>query len=357
VVAVQDFRPGRSRHFKSALTFGSSFNRSALNSQRLGVFLSREMKAERVVVRDEFPLFDWLRFALASAVALTHEGVIPWDTAANLAVQIFFALSGWLIGGILLRTDVQHLPRFYFNRATRIWIPYLFAVAALYLLAALREPVTASTFRYLAYDLTFTHNWFVTAALMPSMPLQGTGAHFWSIAVEEQFYLAAPLLILLTPFGRSVLAWAAIAAFVALAHSWFGSISFGVLAAVARRRFGDWQQTRAGAIIVAAGTAATAATVLALPSYYNLLCPLLAIGVVLLTSWPAAKLAVSWAAYPTHSISGIGRVRSSFTRSESRHLGLPISSRSQSASPPICLSIATSCACAVSSIAQQPGRP
>jgi peptidoglycan/LPS O-acetylase OafA/YrhL len=49
--------------------------------------------------------------------------VIPWDTAANLAVQIFFALSGWLIGGILLRTDVQDLPRFYFNRATRIWIP------------------------------------------------------------------------------------------------------------------------------------------------------------------------------------------------------------------------------------------
>ena len=78
---------------------------------------------------DSFPLFDWLRFILASVVALSHEGLFVWDRAGNLAVQIFFALSGWLIGGILLRTERTGLPRFYFNRATRIWIPYFGAIA------------------------------------------------------------------------------------------------------------------------------------------------------------------------------------------------------------------------------------
>ena len=67
-----------------------------------------------------YPAFDWLRFFLASIVVLYHFDVIPWHRAGNLAVQVFFALSGWLIGGILVRSDTKHLPRFYFNRATRI---------------------------------------------------------------------------------------------------------------------------------------------------------------------------------------------------------------------------------------------
>src|SRR4051794_24080006 len=63
-----------------------------------------------------FPLFDWLRFILASAVALSHEGILRWQFAGNFAVQVFFALSGWLIGGILLRAEFKRLPHFYYNR-------------------------------------------------------------------------------------------------------------------------------------------------------------------------------------------------------------------------------------------------
>ena len=139
---------------------------------------------------ESFPYFDWLRFVLASAVALFHERIIPWEQASNFAVQVFFALSGWLIGGILLRSDRSALPRFYFNRATRIWIPYVVAVAVLYLLAAAREPVTSAFFQFLAFDLTFTHNYFIdiVPSVVATMPLKGTGNHFWSISVEEQFY-------------------------------------------------------------------------------------------------------------------------------------------------------------------------
>ncbi|MFL6720590.1 MAG: acyltransferase family protein, partial [Sphingomonas sp.] len=203
-----------------------------------------------------FPLFDWLRFVLASSVALSHEGVLRWQFAGNFAVQVFFALSGWLIGGILLKTKFSELPRFYYNRGTRIWIPYVFAVAAIYGLSAVRDPLTVHYFKFLFYDLTFTHNWFIPkiASVIATMPLKGTGTHFWSISVEEQFYLAAPLLIVLLPFGRSIIFWVLIAAFANLSQSWYGSISLGVLAAVVRLKVGDWQLTRTGYVwIVAAG--------------------------------------------------------------------------------------------------------
>lgn len=67
-----------------------------------------------------YAAFDVLRFLLASAVMLFHMGVIAWGNAGNLAVQVFSALSGWLIGSILYRTTAREVGRFYFNRATRI---------------------------------------------------------------------------------------------------------------------------------------------------------------------------------------------------------------------------------------------
>jgi peptidoglycan/LPS O-acetylase OafA/YrhL len=68
-----------------------------------------------------YPIFDWLRFVLASIVALDHVDLIAHsEITGNLAVQVFFSLSGWLIGGILLNSRFEQLPRFFFNRATRI---------------------------------------------------------------------------------------------------------------------------------------------------------------------------------------------------------------------------------------------
>jgi peptidoglycan/LPS O-acetylase OafA/YrhL len=243
----------------------------------VGVFEFRKIDAAQRTT-DSFPLFDWLRFALASAVALTHEGVIGWDQAGNLAVQVFFALSGWLIGGILIRSERRDLPRFYFNRATRIWIPYFIAVAVLYAVAAARDGVDIVYLRSLFFDSTFTHNWFINP--VGPMPLGGTGAHFWSISVEEQFYLAAPLLIVLLPFGRSVKFWLLVACAAVLSQWWYGAISLGVLAAVARDRFGDWHLEHQVPIAIGAGTAFAA--LLAFPAYYDLAAPFVAVGVVLL---------------------------------------------------------------------------
>lgn len=241
-----------------------------------------------------FPYFDWLRFVLASMVALAHEQIIGWENAGNFAVQVFFALSGWLIGGILLRTELRGLPRFYYNRGTRIWIPYVIAVAAIYVLSALRDPMTVHYFKFLFYDLTFTHNWFIpkVPAVIELMPLQGTGTHFWSISVEEQFYLAAPLLIVLLPFGRSIRFWLLVALAANVTQSWYGAISLGVLAAVVRCKYGDWQLTRAGLVVTATAAAVSATIMLIFSDSYAWSAPPLAAAIVLLTSWQGKRGAV-----------------------------------------------------------------
>lgn len=215
-------------------------------------------------VAASYPLFDWLRFALASLVVLDHAGfrLLPFVTG-RLAVTVFFALSGWLIGGILLETSRSGLPRFFFNRATRIWIPYGLAIVLLYGAAALREGIGFFWAKYLVLDITFTHQLFtVFPAAAREMPLAGSGNQFWSIAVEEQFYLLAPLILLFLPGGRSPRLWAGIGVVAGLLDLHALPISLGVLAAIMQRRTGfagsrHWRMAAAiGAITALAGLAA-----------------------------------------------------------------------------------------------------
>lgn len=134
-----------------------------------------------------YPWFDWLRIVLASAVVLAHAGALPWHNAGNFAVQVFFALSGFLIGGILLSSDAGRLPRFYFHRALRIWFPYAGALVLLLAVSMLRDQVTPKYLELVFYKLTFVYNWFgmeQVAAYRSHMPLAGSGNHFWSICAE-----------------------------------------------------------------------------------------------------------------------------------------------------------------------------
>ncbi len=118
---------------------------------------------------DYYPAFDWLQIVLALVVASRHAGLIGLDHAGKMAVDVFFALSGWLIGGILLRSRLADLPRFYFNRATRIWIPYALAIALLSLASVLIEVgirhvhLTSKWYEMTFYDVTFVYNWFWSA--------------------------------------------------------------------------------------------------------------------------------------------------------------------------------------------------
>ena len=204
-----------------------------------------------------YPLFDWLRFALASIVVLGHANFNfhPLITG-SLAVDVFFALSGFLIGGILLRSKPAHLQRFFFNRATRIWIPYFFAVALLYTAAVFKEGINVFWFEYLFYDVTFTHQLFtVFPQAKAEMPMDGSGNQFWSISVEEQFYLIAPLVIMFTRHGRSLPLWLCIAAALMAAERHFAPVALGVCAAIAQleHRLLDRSAIRLGALAFAGG--------------------------------------------------------------------------------------------------------
>ena len=235
-----------------------------------------------------YPAFDYLRIGLASVVALGHSGAHIWEHAGDFSVQVFFALSGWLIGGILLRSSPSDLPRFYFNRAARIWVPYFVAIALLMLASLLKEPFTSKWMEIFFYDATFTYNFFgppQLAEFKNMMPLEGTGNHFWSICAEEQFYLFAPFLItILTRVGRTIWFWCLISAAALSCPYWgyFGSISLGVLASVVRVDIGDWHATRPARLFLA---------IVAILSFYatykNIIpyrigAPLSAVGIILL---------------------------------------------------------------------------
>jgi peptidoglycan/LPS O-acetylase OafA/YrhL len=234
-----------------------------------------------------YPAFDWLRFILASVVVLGHEGLEIRPLHGALAVDVFFALSGWLIGGILLETARSELPRFFFNRATRIWIPYAAAIGLLYGFAAVYQGVSLFWAKYLFFDLTFTHQLFTHfPRASHELPLGGSGNQFWSISVEEQFYLVAPLIMLL-PFGRKLPLWIGIAVLLMAGGVLGEPIALGVIAAILRRDFGDWHR---GSLARSALIAATLGVLAAL-FFYDIppLRALFAMGVVLSLAVPGKR--------------------------------------------------------------------
>lgn len=274
------------------------------------MFQPRNIIADDDVSRSQyFPALDYLRLTLALSVAAYHAGLLPWKLFGELPVQIFFALSGWLIGGILVRSKPSDLPRFYWHRALRIWPPYFAAVPILLSIGLLKDHVTAKWFEFAFYKVTLTFNIFGAPQWREYAlaPMQGSGAPFWSIAAEEQFYLVAPFLIMLLPTGRSVVTWTVIALCVLAspAHYNFAAISFGVLAAVARHRFGDWHLTSAGtAAVLLIATGAMLALMFSLNRVFD---ALIGMPIVLLLARPGnqTKLAslaggVSFPLYLNH---------------------------------------------------------
>jgi peptidoglycan/LPS O-acetylase OafA/YrhL len=147
---------------------------------------------------------DGLRAIAVLAVLVSHFGnssclavrILPWGA---MGVRLFFVLSGFLITGILLQcreyiisgeaSGWQLVRKFYARRFLRIF-PVYYAVLLTVSLANIR-PVRD----YFWWHVTYTSN--IKYALQGSFA--GPGSHFWSLAVEEQFYLVWPFLILFTP--------------------------------------------------------------------------------------------------------------------------------------------------------------
>jgi len=122
-------------------------------------------------------------------------GQLSWS-----GVDLFFVLSGFLIGGILLdaRSSPRYFQTFYIRRAYRI-LPLYFLVIGLSLLphllaqfsAARAAHTTPLPLPWWSYA-TFTQNFWM--AYLGVFGPSGMGIT-WSLAIEEQFYLSIPLLI------------------------------------------------------------------------------------------------------------------------------------------------------------------
>ena len=138
----------------------------------------------------KFASLDGLRCFSILAVVWHHATEIG---KGFLGVQIFFAISGFLITTLLLRerraTGGISLPKFYARRSLRIF-PLYYAVLLVYavmVFALQRHTLPGQDFFHnLPFFATYTSNWFV--------PLSGRVIFYfsWSLATEEQFYLVVP---------------------------------------------------------------------------------------------------------------------------------------------------------------------
>jgi peptidoglycan/LPS O-acetylase OafA/YrhL len=248
--------------------------------------------SEDVVAPIYYPWFDWLRALCAVTVVLYHDHAISWTHSGDFAVQVFFALSGWLIGGMLLKMNTIDLPRFFFNRALRIWGPYYIAVSLLLLLSVMRETVTDKWLEIVFYKLTFVYNLFGTRQLtqyVDLMPQKGTLSHVWSVNTEEQFYLVTPLILVLLPnrMGRSVAMWCSIAVVTYYLNS-YAAIVLGVLAAVVVRRRGNVHLTPTGRLSVAMACVISGVATCS-DSLYMAASPFAAIFIVLMLAKPGPR--------------------------------------------------------------------
>lgn len=157
------------------------------------------MSYDQFMATRTFASLDGLRAISIVAVIWHHTASHAFPDAAIAArgymgVNLFFVISGFLITTLLLRekqrTGDISIRKFIVRRALRIF-PLYYAVLFLYTLLVLqtaRHDPAGSAFLYnLRFYATYTSNWFV------SLSNERVIFYFaWSLAVEEQFYLAWP---------------------------------------------------------------------------------------------------------------------------------------------------------------------
>ena len=148
------------------------------------------------------PGLDGLRAIAVAGVFLYHSR-IDWLPGGFLGVDLFFVLSGYLITSLLLveweagrRIDLR---RFWLRRARRLLPALVVVVLAALVLAAIFARQDLAHTRSDAFSSLFYYtNWHLIAASHSYFNVMGNPSllqHLWSLAIEEQFYVVWPLLL------------------------------------------------------------------------------------------------------------------------------------------------------------------
>lgn len=145
---------------------------------------------------NRIPSLDGIRALSITLVVFNHIWISnsfqdKFYLFGNLGVRIFFVISGFLITSILInelgKTSKINLKKFYLRRTFRIFPAYYFYIAVIYYFSVVFNLCPENGF---LITLTYTTNYFFT-----QVPREL--GHFWSLAVEEQFYLIFPGLLAL----------------------------------------------------------------------------------------------------------------------------------------------------------------
>lgn len=151
-------------------------------------------KQQEIVPTSSYiPELDGIRAFAIVSVMFYHAGFLLLNMGW-CGVQLFFVLSGFLITGILLdsKKKAHYFRTFYFRRTLRIFPAYYF----LLVLIAITAPLASRHIGDLPWYLVYLQNYLLGIrrwkAIFPNY-----FNHSWSLAVEEQFYLIWPLIVLL----------------------------------------------------------------------------------------------------------------------------------------------------------------
>ncbi|GIG35316.1 hypothetical protein Cpa01nite_06970 [Cellulomonas pakistanensis] len=267
------------------------------------------------------PGLDALRGLAVGLVLLNHAAPDRFGAAGVLGVTIFFALSGWLITGVLMR-DLDRggrirFGRFYGHRLLRLYPPLLLMLAGYVVVEGAFDLLGEAhlVLETLVAALTYTIN-------IPGLPHGSESVyHFWTLAAEEQFYLVWPILLAWAwrrgwlRGATAVCVAAALAACMvtlllvvpdvariyALPTSWGAALLIGCAGYLGRRAVAERLPQTAGARravqvgLVAALLAATMLSGLAAhTAWYLLGVPAVAVATVVLISYVGG-----WRALPT----------------------------------------------------------
>ena len=155
-----------------------------------------------------------LRALAALLVTIFHAQLVP---GGFIGVDIFYVISGYLITGLILReieqTGSLDLNAFYQRRIKRllptsVFVLFITAIVGMFVLPAItRDALGRDLFAAAAYISNYLFAWWqndyqnLNATPSPFI-------HYWSLAVEEQFYVVLPiLLLLLARYGRRAIFW------------------------------------------------------------------------------------------------------------------------------------------------------
>lgn len=178
------------------------------SQEEIAVALS-ETTASPPFRASRMPQLDALRTFAVMAVIVSHTMTFRGHLFGTYGVTLFFVLSGFLITGILLQcrdqatvsnhSRITLLRQFYIRRFLRIFPLYYLVLTILFVCRY--EPVVDNAFWFFGYLANFR---VADPAIWAS-----SVTHFWSLAVEEQFYLIWPWIVFWLP--PRILPWFAMA--------------------------------------------------------------------------------------------------------------------------------------------------